>query len=64
MPVVAEFVSAEEGEVIMSRYFNRHRHFLIRALFSELGYSWDGTEQGARQVAHDFLHFVRFRPKG
>ena len=62
MPVVAEFVPAEDGEDVMSRYFHRHRH-LIGVLFWELGYSWDGTEQGARQIAHDSLHFVRFRPK-
>jgi deazaflavin-dependent oxidoreductase (nitroreductase family) len=63
MPVVAEFVPAEDGEEVMSRYFNHHRSLLIRVLFSELGYTWDGTEQGARQIARDSLRFVHFHPQ-
>lgn len=63
MPVVAEFVSAEDGEDIMSRYVNRH-HKLTGELFSMVGYTWDGTEQRARQIARDSLRFVHFAPKG
>lgn len=62
MTVVAEFVAPEDGEDIMSRYVNRHRK-LTAELFVMVGYSWDGTEQGARQVAYDSLRFVHFRPK-
>ena len=61
-PVIAEFITAEDGEEVMSRYVNQHRK-LTGELFSVLGYPWDGTEQGARQIAHDSLHFVHFRPK-
>lgn len=63
MSVVAEFVTAEDGEKVMSRYFNRHRK-LVAELFSMVGYSWDGTEQGARQIGHDSLRFVRFHSRG
>ena len=62
MPVAAAFVSAEDGEEIMSRYVKRH-HKLTRELFLMMGYPWDGTEQGARQIAYDILRFVRFSPK-
>lgn len=62
MPVVAEFVTVEDGEEVMSRYVRRHRK-LTEELFSMVGYSWDGTEQAARQIAHDSLRFVRFCPK-
>jgi deazaflavin-dependent oxidoreductase (nitroreductase family) len=62
MPVVAEFVAADAGEDIMSRYVNRHRK-LAGELFAMVGYSWDGTEQGARLIAHDSLRFVHFRPQ-
>ncbi len=59
--VISEFVSAEDGEDIMARYFHRHST-LTHELFSMLGYSWDGTEQGARKIARETLRFVRFRP--
>jgi deazaflavin-dependent oxidoreductase (nitroreductase family) len=62
LPVVAEFVTAEDGEAVMSRYFNHHRKLTVE-LFSMMGYSWDGTEQGARQIARDSLRFVHFHPR-
>jgi hypothetical protein len=62
MPVVAEFVAPEDGEDVMSRYVNRYRK-LTSELFAMVGYSWDGTEQGARQIAHDSLRFVHLHPK-
>ncbi|HLU09960.1 MAG TPA: nitroreductase family deazaflavin-dependent oxidoreductase [Oceanobacillus sp.] len=62
MPVVAEFVAPEESEDIMSRYVNRHQK-LTGELFSMVGYTWDGTEQGARQIARDSLRFVHFHPR-
>ncbi|MCJ7703420.1 MAG: nitroreductase family deazaflavin-dependent oxidoreductase [Anaerolineales bacterium] len=59
--VTAEFITPEEGEEIIVRYLNRYGK-LTGKFFSILGYSWDGTEQGARQIARDSLRFVRFMP--
>jgi len=60
--VTAEFITPEEGEEIMVRYLNRYGK-LIGKLFSLLGYSWDGTEDGVRKIARDSLRFVRFMPQ-
>jgi deazaflavin-dependent oxidoreductase (nitroreductase family) len=54
-----EMISPEAGADIMARYFQRYGK-LTRELFSILGYDWDGSEQGARQIAIDHLRFVRF----
>jgi deazaflavin-dependent oxidoreductase (nitroreductase family) len=54
-----EMISATAGADIMARYFQRYGK-LTRELFSILGYEWDGSEQGARQIAIDHLRFVRF----
>jgi len=54
-----EMISALAGADIMARYFQRYGK-LTRELFSILGYDWDGSEQGARQIAIDHLRFVRF----
>jgi len=59
--VTAEFITPEDGEEIMVRYFDRYG-MLTGKLFSMLGYAWDGTEGGVRQIAHDALRFVRFVP--
>jgi deazaflavin-dependent oxidoreductase (nitroreductase family) len=60
--VIAEFITPEDGEEIMVRYLDRYGELTGR-LFSMLGYSWDGTEQGVRQIARDSLRFVRFIPQ-
>ncbi len=60
--VTAEFVSPDEGADIMARYLNRYGAITGR-LFSVLGYAWDGTEAGARQIARDSLRFVRLIPQ-
>ena len=59
--VIAEFISPEVGEEIMVRYWQRYGQ-LTGKLFSMLGYTWDGTEKGVRQIARDSLRFVRFIP--
>lgn len=58
-PVSIEMLSPETGADIMARYYQRYGK-TTGALFSILGYEWDGSEQGARQVAQDHLRFVRF----
>ena len=58
-PVSIEMISPETGADIMARYYQRYGK-TTGALFSILGYEWDGTELGARQVAQDHLRFVRF----
>ena len=60
--VIAEFIAPEDGEEIMVRYLDRYGKLTGR-LFSLLGYTWDGTVQGVRQIAHDSLRFVGFNPK-
>jgi deazaflavin-dependent oxidoreductase (nitroreductase family) len=60
--VIAEFVSPEDGEEIIVRYFHRYGK-ITGMLFSILGYSWDGTEQGVRQIARDWLRFICFMPQ-
>ncbi len=60
--VTAEFITPEEGEEIMVRYLDRYGK-LTGMLFSLLGYAWDGTEQGVRQIAREVLRFVRFVPQ-
>ena len=57
--VTSEFFTPEDGEEIIVRYLHRYGK-LTGQLFSMLGYSWDGTEGGARQIANDGLRFVRF----
>ncbi|MBE0687392.1 MAG: nitroreductase family deazaflavin-dependent oxidoreductase [Anaerolineaceae bacterium] len=57
--VTIEMLSPENGADIMARYYQRYGN-VTGMLFSILGYEWDGTEQGARQVARDHLRFVRF----
>jgi deazaflavin-dependent oxidoreductase (nitroreductase family) len=59
--VLAEFITPEEGEGIIVRYWHRYGKLTGR-LFSMLGYTWDGTEAGARQIAREALRFVRFTP--
>lgn len=63
MPVTAFFVTPEDGEEIMVRYMQRYG-MLTRELFSILGYIWDGSESGVRQIARDWLRFVHFEPRG
>ena len=60
--VTAEFITPVDGEEIMVRYLDLYGELTGR-LFSMLGYSWDGTEQGVRQIARDSLRFVRFLPQ-
>jgi len=60
--VTAEFITPIQGEEIIVRYHDRFGE-LTGKLFSMLGYSWDGTEQGIRQIARDSLRFVRFIPQ-
>ena len=62
IPITAVFVSPEAGEEIMVRYFHRYGA-VTGALFSLLGYSWDGSEDGLRQIARDHLRFVVFEPR-
>ncbi len=57
--VSIELISPLAGADIMARYYQRYGK-ITGALFSILGYEWDGTEQGARQIAQDHLRFVRF----
>lgn len=54
-----EMLSPEDGAVIMARYYQRYGK-VTGMLFSILGYEWDSTELGARQVARDHLRFVKF----
>jgi deazaflavin-dependent oxidoreductase (nitroreductase family) len=61
LPVSVEMLSPEDGADIMARYYQRYGK-ITGMLFSILGYDWDGTEQGARQIAWDHLRFVRFVP--
>lgn len=58
-PVRIETISPEAGADIMARYYQRYGK-ATEMLFSVLGYEWDGTEHGARQIAKDYLRFVRF----
>ncbi len=58
-PVSIEMISPEDGAEIMVRYYQRYGK-ITSALFSILGYEWDGTEQGAHHIARDHLRFVRF----
>lgn len=60
--VTSQFVPPEDGEEIMARYFNRYGR-ITGWLFSILGYTWDGTEDGVRRIAMDALRFVRFIPE-
>jgi deazaflavin-dependent oxidoreductase (nitroreductase family) len=62
VPITAEFVTPEDGADIMARYLDRYGK-LTGQLFSILGYTWDGTEAGVRQIARDHLRFVRFIPR-
>lgn len=57
--VSIEMLSAEAGADIMADYL-QHYPKAPKGLFSILGYEWDGSEQGIRQVAIDHLCFVRF----
>jgi len=59
--VTAVFIPPQDGEEIMVRYLNRYGK-LTGKLFSVLGYTWDGTEAGVRQIARNSLRFVRFVP--
>jgi len=59
--VISEFFSPEEGAEIMVRYMKKYGS-ITGWLFSVLGYKWDGTETGARQIALDSLRFVRLSP--
>lgn len=54
-----ELITSEAGGDIMARYYQRYGK-ITGALFSILGYEWDGTEHGVKQVAKDHLRFVRF----
>lgn len=58
-PVSIEMINPEDGADIMARYYRRYGK-ITGALFSILGYTWDGTEQGVRKIAWDSLRFVRF----
>ncbi len=57
--VSIKMLSPEDGADIMAHYYQRYGK-VTGMLFSVLGYEWDGTEQGARQVARDHLRFVKF----
>jgi len=59
--VITDFITPEEGEEIIVRYLDRYG-VLTGKLFSMMGYEWDGTEQGVRQIARESLRFVRFKP--
>jgi len=52
-------LSPEVGADIMARYYQRYGK-ITGALFSILGYEWDGTELGTRHIALDHLRFVCF----
>jgi deazaflavin-dependent oxidoreductase (nitroreductase family) len=58
-PVSVELLKPEDGEDIIVRYMARYGN-LTRQLFSMIGYEWDGTEKGAREIARKGLRFVRF----
>ncbi len=62
IPVTARFVSPQDGEEIMVRYHQRYGA-VTGTLMSVLGYTWDGSEAGLRQISHDGLRFVHFEPK-
>ena len=58
-PVKAEFVSPLDGEEIIARYMAKYGA-ITGQLFRMMGYDWDGTEAGAREIAREGLRFVRF----
>jgi len=60
--VASQFITPEDGAEIMVSYLDRYGR-ITGWLFSTLGYDWDGTEAGARQIAIDALRFVRFMPE-
>lgn len=62
IPVTAAFISPEAGEEIMVRYYHRYGA-VTGALFSLLGYSWDGSEDGLRLIARQHLRFIVFEPR-
>lgn len=53
-----EMISPEDGADIMARYYQLNGK-ITGVLFSILGYEWDGSEQGARQVAQEHQRFER-----
>jgi len=57
--VSVDLIEPENGEDIIVRYMERYGN-LTRQLFSMIGYEWDGTEKGAREIAREGLRFVRF----
>ena len=62
IPVIARFVPPEKGEEIMLRYYQRYGA-ITGMLFKLLGYRWDGSVSGLRQMARNQLRFVIFEPK-
>jgi deazaflavin-dependent oxidoreductase (nitroreductase family) len=56
--VSVEFITPEDGEDIIARYVGRYGK-LTQQLFSMMGYEWDGSEKGARDIARRGLRFVR-----
>ena len=58
-PVSVEFIKPEDGEDIIARYMERYGR-LTGQLFSMIGYEWDGSEKGAREIARKGLRFVKF----
>lgn len=57
--VSVDLIKAEDGGDIIARYLKRYGK-LTGQLFSMIGYEWDGTENGAREIAQNGLRFVRF----
>lgn len=62
IPVMAEFITPDDGQAIMVRYADRYGALTGR-LFSMMGYQWDGTIDDVRRIARESLRFVRFRER-
>lgn len=59
LSVSVVLISPEDGGDIIARYMDRHGK-LTGQLFSMIGYEWDGTEKGAREIAREGLRFIKF----
>jgi deazaflavin-dependent oxidoreductase (nitroreductase family) len=59
--VKAQLISPSDGEAVMMRYFNKNPR-VTGGLMKVLGYQWDGTLQGIREIANQSLRFVQFDP--
>ncbi|HEX8034758.1 MAG TPA: nitroreductase family deazaflavin-dependent oxidoreductase [Ktedonobacterales bacterium] len=60
--VRAVFVSPVDGGDLLVRAARKRGRLLVGGLFRAMGYTWDGTEEGLRQLAEESLRFVRFDP--